>query len=826
MKYFSIKLIAPHMVAVVLFLILTYAYFSPLLEGKQIKQSDVTNFQGMYKESGDYYAKTGEIALWTNSMFGGMPTYLISMGAKSNVFIKIHQLLTLDSAKPAGMVFLYLFGFYLALLAFGVNPWLSIAGAIAYGFSSYFFIILEPGHITKAMALGYMPVVIAGVYLSYNKKMLLGAVLFGIFLTMQLFVNHLQITYYTFIIILVLGLFEFIKSIKEKKILNFSKATVVLLFTAILAIGGNFTNLWLTYEYGKYSMRSESELSSNKEIKTTGLDKDYITGWSYGISETLTLLIPNAKGGSSGGELSTNSESYKYFDEKYGSVQAKQIVKQSYTYWGAQPFTSGPVYAGAVVMFLFVLGMFMLKGHLKWWLLAVTIISIMLAWGKNFMWFTDLFLDYAPGYNKFRTVAMTLVIAEFALPLLAILTIDNILKNTIDRKTLIKYLKWSLYIVGGVLLLFIVIPSAFFDFSSASDAQIPNYWPLNELKADRESLLRMDSLRSFVFIILTAVLVYFTGLKKLKPNIAILFIGILFITDMWTVNKRYVNNDLFVSKTEASTPYLPTQADIEILKDTDPDYRVLNVSVNTFNDASTSYFHKSIGGYHGAKMKRYQELIDTCISKDIITMQQKLQNVKSSEEVFDVIGGSSVFNMLNTRYVIFGTKEGPFAQPNRAALGNAWFVKSYKLVANANSELNALTNFNPSQEAIVDKRFESTLKNFKPNFDSTATIKLTKYSPNEVKYQSKCNNEQIAVFSEIYYDKGWDVFVDNKPATYFRANYVLRAMLVPSGNHEIDFKFEPKGYYLGEKVSLVSSILLLLCFFGVVFFEFKKLKSN
>ncbi len=805
MKSISIKSILPHIVAVVTFLILTYAYFSPLLEGKQIKQSDITSFKGMDKESADYYKKTGEIALWTNSMFGGMPTYLINNTARANVFIKIYQILNLGGAKPAGMVFLYLLGFYIALLVFRVDPWLSIAGAIAYGFSSYFFIILEPGHITKAITLGYMPVVIAGAYLSYNKKILLGAILFGMFLTMQMIANHLQITYYTFIIIVILGIVEFVKSIKEKTILNFSKATVALVFAAILAVGCNISTLWLTYEYGKYSMRGESELTSNKENKTTGLDKDYATAWSYGISETLTLLVPNAKGGASGGELSTNSETYKYFDEKYGSVQAKQIVKQVPLYWGDQPFTSGPVYAGAVVMFLFVLGMFMLKGQTKWWLLIVIIISITLAWGKNFMWLTNLFLDYMPGYNKFRTVSMTLVIAEFALPLLAILTFDNIIKNNIELKALIKHLKWSLGIVGGILVILIIMPGVFFDFSAASDAQYAKSgFPINEIQADRESLLRMDSVRSLVFVLLTATLVYFTSIKKLKTNIAVLFIGILFIVDLWPIDKRYVNNSLFVSKIDASTPYLPTQADLDILKDTDPNFRVLNVAVNTFNDASTSYFHKSIGGYHGAKMKRYQELIDKQISKN--NMQ--------------------VLNMLNTKYVIVPTKEqGNVVQQNPGALGNAWFVKSYKLVANADSELNALTNFNPSQEAIVDKRFESTLKNFKPNFDSTATIKLTKYSPNELMYQSKSNNEQIAVFSEIYYDKGWNVFIDNKPADYFRANYVLRAMLIPSGNHEINFKFEPKGYYVGEKIALISSILLLLIFIGVVFFEFKKAKE-
>jgi len=806
MKYFSIKSVTPHIVAVVIFLLITYTYFSPLLEGKRLRQSDMMNYYGVSKEAYDYKEKTGEIALWTNSIFGGMPMYLINSGAKSNVIIKIHWLFTLGGAKPAGMVFLYLLGFYIALLAFGINPWLSIAGAIAYGFSSYFFIILEPGHITKAIALGYMPAIVGGVYLAYNKKLLLGSIITGMFLALQLLVNHMQITYYTLIIIFFLGLFEFGRAFLDKKLIPFFKATALLFVIAVLAMGSNLTNLWLTYEYSKYSMRSKSELTSNNENKTTGLDKDYATAWSYGQSETLTLLIPNAKGGASGGELSTNSETYKYFNEKLGSVQAKQIVKQMPLYWGDQPFTSGPVYAGAAVIFLFVFGMFLMKGHLKWWLLTITIISILLAWGKNFMVLTDFFLDYVPGYNKFRTVSMILIIAEFALPLFAVLTLNNILKEGIERKKLIKYLKWSLGIAGGLILILIVMPGAFFDFSSASDAQYAQAgYPMNELKTDRESLLRMDSLRSLVFILLMATVVYFSGIKKLKAGVAILITGVLFITDMWSINKRYVNNDMFVSKTEVKTPFRPSQADLEILKDTTPDYRVLNVAVNTFNDASTSYFHKSIGGYHGAKMKRYQELIDKHISKN--NMQ--------------------VLNMLNMKYVIVPTKEqGPVARQNPFALGNAWFVKSYKLVANADSELNALTDFNAAQEAIVDKRFESMLKIFNPNFDSIATIKLTKYSPNALCYQSECNNEQLAVFSEIYYDKGWNAFIDEKAAPYFRANYVLRAMIIPKGKHKIEFQFEPRGYRIGEKVSMASSILLLLLFAGTVFIEIRNRLKN
>ena len=794
MRSFSIKSILPHGVAILLFIALTFSYMSPLLQGKVLKQSDVSNFQGVAKESLDYQEKTGEIALWTNALFGGMPTYLIISVANSNLISYVKSFLNLGLPRTAAIVFLYLLGFYIALLAFGVSPWLSIAGAIAYAFSSYFFIILEPGHITKAIALGYFPPVIAGIYLTYNKKIIVGGLLTGFFLTLLLMANHMQITYYAFIVIFVYGIFVLVKTILEKTYFSFIKATFVLLIAAVLAIGCNFTNLWLTYEYGKYSMRGESELTGEKDNKTSGLDKDYATSWSYGVSETLTLLIPNAKGGSSGGELSTSSESYKYFNKMYGSVQAKQIVKQMPVYWGDQPFTSGPVYVGAAVMFLFVLGMFLLKGYLKWWLLIVTILSIMLAWGKNFMGLTDFFLDYVPGYNKFRTVSMTLIIAEFTMPLLALLSLDHILKSEIDKKTFMKAFKWSLGLVGGLVLILTLMPGAFFDFSSSNDAQYAqNGFPVNEIMEDRESLFRMDGFRSLIFILLMAGVVFFTWSKKLKYSVAVMLIGVIFLADLWPVDKRYLNNSLFVSKTEEKTPFKPTNADLEILKDTDPNFRVLNVAANTFNDASTSYFHKSIGGYHGAKMKRYQELIDAQISKN--NMQ--------------------VLNMLNTKYFIVPTKEqGPVAQMNPFALGNAWFVKSYKIVENADSELNALTDFDPAQEAIVDKRYAQYVNSYQ--FDSIAYIKLTKYSPNEINYESSCNSEQLAVFSEIFYDKGWKAFVDGKEVPHFRVNYVLRAMTVPAGNHKIDFKFEPESYTLGENISFASSLTLLVLLIGSI----------
>lgn len=805
MSAFNYKSVIPHISAVVFFLLITYLYFSPVLEGKKLKQSDVLSYQGMSKEATGYQEKTGETALWTNCMFGGMPTYLIINVAKNNLFFYAHQVLTLNHAKPAGMVFLYLLGFYLALLIFGINPWLSIAGAIAYAFSSYFFIILEPGHITKAMALGYLPGIVAGTYYTFRKNLIYGGIITSCFLTLQILSNHLQITYYTFMILLVFGIFEFAETVKKKNYFNFFKAVGVLIIAGILAAGCNITNLWLTMEYGKHSMRGESELTSDKHNKTTGLDKDYATAWSYGVSETLTLLIPNAKGGASGGALSTSSESYEYFNRMYGATQAKQIVKQMPTYWGDQSFTSGPVYAGAVVFFLFVFGLIVMKGYLRWWLLSVTILSVFLAWGRNFMSLTDFFLDYVPGYNKFRTVSMILVIAEFALPLLAVITLDKILKEELDTKKILKSLKLTLGIAGGFVLLLALFSGSFFDFASTSDSQYEQAgYPMDAIRADRESMFRNDGFRTLAFFILTSALIYLAAVKKIKPAYSIIAFTLLLLTDLWTINKRYLNNDLFVSKTVQKDFFSPTSADLEILKDKDINYRVLNVAVNTFNDATTSYLHKSVGGYHGAKMKRYQELIENHISKN----------------------NMNVLNMLNMKYVIIPTKEqGPVAQQNPFALGNAWFVKSYRLVENADSELVALSDFNPGETAIADKRYAGLLKDF--SFDSAAYIKLVKYSPNSLVYEASCNSEQLAVFSEIFYDKGWNAFVDNTPAGHFRVNYVLRAMFIPAGKHNIEFRFEPQSFYTGEKISLASSLILISVILGLIILKYlKKSKEN
>jgi len=804
MNKISLNQFGKYLLPIIAFLILSFAYFSPLLQGKRIQQSDVANYYGMAKEANDYYEKTGEVALWTNSMFGGMPTYLIINVAQNNIWKYLHQVCSLNGFKPVGMLFLYLLGFYIALLLLGFKPLLSFAGSLAYAFSSYFLIILEPGHITKALAIGYLPVIVTSIYVAYKSKPLVGSIVFGIFLTMQLMVNHLQITYYTFLIILVFLLFEVISVIRTKTYKHFIKTSAILGIATVLAIGSNATNLWLTYEYGKYSTRGQSELTTNKENKTTGLDKDYATAWSYGVDETLTLLIPNAKGGASYTKLDEGSNTYEYFKNQYGSAQADQICQQIPTYWGTQPFTSGPVYVGAVVFFLFLLGMFYLKGWIKWWMFIATLFSIMLAWGKNFMPLTNFFFDHFPGYDKFRTVSMILVIAEFTMPFLAIYTIHNLLTQPIDKNRLYKSLKWSVGILGGISLILLIMPGMFFNFNAGIDNDLAKAgYPLSDIISDRKSMFRADAFRSLIFILITALIVFLIYKDKIKTKWAIAAFALLFLIDLWPVNKRYVHDEMFVEASKAKEPFKPTNADLQILQDPDPYYRVLNVTVNTFNDASTSYFHKSIGGYHGAKMKRYQELIENQISKN----------------------NFQVLNMLNTKYIIFkGQNQEPVAQYNPEALGNAWFVKAYKIVENADSEITALTDFRADSVAIVDKRFAHQLNGFKFQPDSTAKIKLTYYSPNKLSYSYNAQTPQFTVFSDIYYDKGWNLYIDGQKSKYFRVNYVLRAAILPSGQHQIDFIFEPSSYFIGEKISLASSIILLLLAIFAFYKEFFKEK--
>ena len=797
--------------ALILFFVISVSYFSPAIQGKVLSQHDTLVWKASAKEAKDFEKETGEKTLWTNSMFSGMPTYLINTVSEGNKLRFIHTALNFGNhLRPIPFLFIYLLGFFIALLAFGVNPWLSIVGAFAFAFSSYFFIIIQAGHITKAIAIGYMAPIIAGVYMAFNKKELWGTILMAVFLSLQILINHLQITYYTFLIILVFGIFQIINSIKEQQIRAFLKSMSYLIVGALLAIGTNFLSLSTVYDYGKDSIRGPSELTNEMHNKTSGLDKDYATDWSYGIFESLNVMIPNLMGGASQSDLGTKSETYKAL-KSMGQPNAKQIVKQMPTYWGTQPFTSGPTYIGALVVFLFVLGLFVVKGQLKWWLLTITILSFMLAWGKNMMWFTDLFLDYFPAYNKFRAVSMTLVIAELTIPLLGILGLQKIISGDYDKDKIKKQLLYAFAITGGtVLLLILALPASSTAFVGANDSSMfgQNQILLDAIRADRASMFKTDALRSLFIIILGALTVWLFLVKKIRQASFLIIIALAIIVDLWTVDKRYLNNDNFVKKNKVDNHYQPSVADQSILQDPTENYRVLNIAVSTFNDATTSYFHKSIGGYHGAKMRRYQELITHNIAPEIQQFGMALQSSATQESVQMALSKLNTINMLNAKYIIY-SPQAPAIQ-NVNAYGNAWFVDNYKVVADADEEIASLKQINPKQTAIIDTRFKNELNDFTK--DQNASIVLTSYQPNHLVYESNTNSTQLAVFSEVYYDKGWLAYVDGKEVPHFRADYILRAMYIPEGKHKIEFKFEPAIYSIGLIIGIVSSILLLLLF--------------
>ncbi len=819
--------IIPYVSALAIFFLISLLYFAPdVLEGKKIQQHDIVQFKGMSKEVVDHREKYGEEPLWTNSMFGGMPAYLVSTEYKSNLLKKIHNLLAPYNLRPVSFVFLYLIGAFVAFLLFGVNPWLSMAGAIAYAFSTYFLIIIEAGHVSKVFALGYMPPVIAGVYAAFRGRVLLGSLIAGLFLGLQIIVNHVQITYYTLLIILILGIFELVNTLKTKNYKEFLKPVAWLALFITLAVGANFSSLYTTYEYGKYSIRGKSELSVNAENKTTGLDKDYATQWSYGIGETFSLLIPNINGGSSTGELKAGSNTYDLIKSRYGNSEAKNFCANVPLYWGKQPTTNGPVYIGAVIVFLFVMGMFLIKGPVKWWLFAVTVFSIMLSWGHNFNALTSLMFDYFPGYNKFRSVSMTLIMAEFAMPLLAILTVKEILTGEISKKEFMKALKFSAIGLGGIILVIMAIAGSF-DMTSQYDDQFRSQGMgeiVDAIQKDRLSMLRGDAFRSLIFIALTAVFVYFAFLKKVKFSTFVILLSLLVLVDLWPVNKRYLNSKDFVTKKEDKNPFTPSTADLLILKDRDPNFKVLNMSLSPLQDASTSYFHKSLGGYHGAKMRRYQELFDHNIQNEMMSIFNTLQKRPVPEAVDSTMATLNAMNMLNTRYIIYNPDAPPLV--NKYELGNAWFVKEFETVPNADAEIAAIATFQPSEQAVVDQRFSSLLKDFKPVYDSTAKISLTEYRANYLKYSSTSQTDQLAVFSEIYYDKGWEAFIDGKATPHFRADYLLRAMVIPAGSHTIEFRFHPKSYFIGEKISLASSILLVLLLAGMGYREWKRISAE
>jgi len=827
-----IKRVSGHLIAILLFLGITVTYFAPaVFEGKTIQQADMIHATGMGNSQAKKYEKTakpGEFGAWSDAMFGGMPYNAVygDPAPKLPSYTWVEQLVKGIGVFNAGIVFAGLISFYLLMCVMGVNRWAAIAGSIAFAFASYNIIIIAVGHITKAYVIAFMPIVLSGMLLLFKRNYLWGSILFLLGTALSVNNFHVQITYYLILLCLFIYVGYLAGKIKRKEWKELSKATAIMAACVILAILPNARSLFVQWELGKTSLRGATELTTvtpSGEKISSGLDKEYAFQWSYGKGELLTFLIPGVYGSSSGESLNNSPEFAKALRTAGYRVNKET---RSPMYWGDKTSTSGPVYFGAGICFLFLLGMFVIKSRMKWWLFAGAVFLTLLALGRNLDWFNTFLFHYLPFYNKFRTVEMALVIPGLVFPIIAFWGLKNILEEKPDAKLLKKGFIWSLSITGGICLIIWWFPGLFFNFQSEYDTMLqydkqPWY---DALLQDRTHLASSDAFRSLVFIVLTAALVFiFMKSKNKKQSALLLGIGVIVLTlaDLWTIDKRYLNDNNFKKQTLEET-YQESAADKEILTDKDLSYRVLTLN-NPFQETTVSFFHHSIGGYYAAKLRRYQELIDHRLIKEmeIITRQTSIEGVQQA------LGSAPSLNMLNTRYIIYDPKQPPIVNPH--AFGNVWFVPEVKIVENADAEIAALDSINPLQIAVVDKRFADDIKNFTPMqpLDSTASIFLTGYRPNHLIYTSKTNSQQLAVFSEIYYQPGWEATIDGRPAPHFRANWTLRAMIVPAGEHRIEFDFHPKGYVIASYVTAFGSFfILLLLVAGAVFSIWKSRPSS
>lgn len=826
----ALKKYLPDVLVVIIFAVISFAYFFPAdLDGRILYRHDSSAGRGAGQETAEYHERTGKVSRWSNATFSGMPTYQTAPSYQSvSVLNQAVAAYHLWLPENVWYVFAYLLGFYILLRAFDFRQSLAALGSIVWAFSSYFFIIIAAGHIWKVMALAYLPPMIAGIVLAYRGKYLWGFIVTAIFAAFEVDANHVQMTYYYLFIILFMIIAYLVDAIRKKRMAQFVKATAVCAAGALIGILMNISNLYHTWQYAQESMRGKSELVKKDAANQTssGLDRDYITQWSYGVDETWTLLVPNAKGGASV-PLAANTEAMKKADPNF-----MQIYQQLGQYWGDQPGTSGPVYVGAFVLMLFVLGLFIVKGPIKWALLAATILSILLSWGHNFMPFTNFFLDYIPMYSKFRTVASILVIAEFTIPLLAMMALKKIVDepDLLTKKAKFVYISFGL--TGGIALLFALMPTLFFsDFISSQELEafksIPAEYlsPLeSNLRSIRESIFTADCWRSFWIIVIGTLLLFLYKFKKLKAEYMVGAIAILCLIDMWQVNKRYLNDEMFVEKSVREQAQPMTQTDRQILQDKSLDYRVLNLASNTFNENETSYYHKSIGGYHAAKLRRYQELIDAYISPE---MQKMMPAIAKAGGDMTKVNGDSLFpvlNMLNAKYFIVPLQANQtVAIENPYVYGNAWFVDKVTYVKNANEELDALGKLNLRHEAVADARFQSQLDESK-NQDSTSIVKLTAYEPNQLTYDVRSATGGIVVFSEIFYPE-WTATVDGKAVEIGRVDYVLRALNVDKGHHKVVLTFDPKSVKQTETVAYLSYGVLLLVVLFAVYFKRKEDKK-
>lgn len=796
----NLKKFLPFAIAIIVFAIASVLYFNPVLSGKQIKQSDITQFIGMSKDVKEYRAEKGEEPYWLDNAFSGMPAYQVS-AYYPNDFVRYVDKVIRFLPRPADYLFLYFLSFFLLLTALKVDWKLAVLGSLSFGFSTYLIIIFGAGHNAKAHAIGYMPMVIAGVIYIFRKRYLFGFILTALAMALEVYSNHPQMTYYLGFCLLILVIVEGVEAFKSRTLPVFFKQSAILVAAMLIGIGANSTRLLAMKEYADYSTRGKSELTINPDgtskEKSTGLDKEYITEYSYGIAETFNLMIPRFMGGGTVEELEEDSNFYQVLEQNAGRSVAKEYSSQVLTYWGKQPIVEAPAYIGVIVFFLFFLGIFLVKGRLKYWLVAATIFSIVLSWGKNFSIITDFFIDYIPLYNKFRAVSSIQVIAELCVPLLGILALKEFFSSENSSEEKENAVKKAFYIVGGISLLFLLFGSSLFAFEGLRDAQYQQLPELiDALVADRKSMLFNDSLRSLLLVLVVAGMLWFYLKGKLKQVPMLIVLGGLIIFDLVSIDANYVNKEDFTSARRVQKPFTATKADTEILKDKGH-YRVVNFSVSPMQDGRTSYFHNSIGGYHAAKMKRYQELFDYQIAKN----------------------NMEVLNMLNTKYFIISDEQ---FQENPEANGNAWFVNSLKKVSSANEEIIALDSLNTKSEAVINSN-EFNLKADVFQKDSIATINLVKKDLTELIYEASTTSEQFAVFSEIYYKDGWNAYIDGESVPYYRVNYVLRGIEVPAGKHKITFKHEPSVIKTGSSLSLICYALLLIIPIG--WFVIKKKKN-
>lgn len=818
-----------HLAIIAIFVVITFAYFSPVLQGKAPQQGDVLQAKAMQKEIMDVKEATGKGPLWTNQMFGGMPAYQIWVQYPSNITTYGIDLIKGVFPDPVGTVILYLLGAYLLFCVLKINPWLAAAGAIAFAFTSYNFIIIAAGHSNKALAIGFFAPILAAIILTLRGRYLVGGSLLALFMALEIRSNHIQMTYYLFIALFILACIEFYHAFKTKQLAGFGKSIAFTVGGIVLAVLVNAGTLWTTYEYGKETIRGKSNLTTDKAEPANGLDKEYAYQWSQGVGESFSFLIPNIYGGASSIDemIKPESNTYKAVEKNLQGVDPRQVIGyvaqnlNTNQYWGNKPGTSGPYYFGAIICLLFVFGLFIVQHRWKWWILGSSILLLFLSFGQNFPLISDLFFDYLPMYNKFRAVESILAVVGLLVPLLAILAIKEAQEGKYDQKYLVKRLTWSAGITGGLSLIVAVMPTAFFSFTQANQSQVLDALTqalqnnrgaamqiINGVVEDRVSLARADALRTLLFIVIGFGLTWAFITKKMNMQLVFGLLALFILVDLWQVDRRYLSSQNFVSKSDLANHYQARDVDNFISADKDPNFRVFDLSLgDPFKSAETSYFHKTVGGFHSARLKRFQELVDNQLTKSI---------------------NQDVLDMLNTKYIITqDPQNGSYKmQRNPTAAGNAWFVESIQFVKNSDEEMKAISSFDAKKEAIVDESYKALVDSKILGTGQEGFIKLTDYKPDHLTYEYSTAKEVVAVFSEIYYNKGWKMYIDGVEKPYFRADYVLRAAKLEAGNHKLEFIFHPTSYYAGENISLAGSIILVVALGFGIYTENKKKKAG